>query len=540
MPKVNKSKPKTTKAAQTPEPAIVPEVQTPEPVVNAEPSLPIVYDKLEITEYSINSKQGALTPEDAHSLLNWETEKEYQKRMMDLNPGTKAEHWLFGDVFHCLDTEKVKVRCWNNGNNRPFDSSWCEDLIHTILQGQWAGPLTIPGETVNGETVRVGRHGKVLSGQHQLTALKLADEYLKKSRTEERNAMFPKYPFWNGHDHPVIETFVVTGLSEDERVLRTIDYVKPRTTADMLYTMELFRSNQPTERKDLTKMLAQAVYILWQRTDTKGYKTHPEIVGFLERHKRLLACVEHLFVENASKGPDGGRRITRLRLLPGICSAICYLMGCSSQKTTDYSDEYRNETPPSEKNLDWSYWDRAKEFWSCLATDRSFIPVRKALGLLVDSSIDNEENKGLGGRLGEKLAIISKAWDVFKDHNEDMGTPFNEMDLEPDGALCLSYSDLDEKGNKLPDGKINLIDIADFYGIDCPESVGSKKATNNSPPMPPPPSQEEIERATEEARRRHQQAKEKQSKKGSDRPGSLDQLAERARINSAADQKRKG
>ena len=437
-------------------------------------------------------------------MLGWETEKEYQARMVAEKPDSKPEHWLFGDVFHCLDTDRQKVRCWNNANNRPFDMLWCEDLIHTILHGQWAGPLMVPGETINGETVRVSRHARVLSGQHQGTALVLADEWLQKSRAKSGNEADPKWPAWAGHEHPVIETIVITGLSEDERILRTIDYVKPRTTADMLYTMELFRQNTPTERKDMTRMLASAIDLLWARTDTKGYKTHPEVVGFLERHRRLLKCVEHIFIENSVKGADGGRKISKLRISAGHASALCYLMACGSEKTTEYSDEYRNESPPSEKNLDWTYWDRAQDFWTCLAGARDFIPVRRALGQLVDSSPGNEDNQGLGGRTPEKLAILAKAWERYKDHPASGGPAFDDSDLGQDGCLCLSYSDLDDKGNALPDGQIKLLDVADFYGIDCPDtgSASKTKESRQSAPMPPPPTPEEIERLTQEALRR--------------------------------------
>lgn len=533
------------KQVQTPAPVAppVPAMLAPEPAITAEQQPPrkAVYDKLGIVEYSSTSKHGPLTVDDAKTMLGWETEKEYKGRMVQESPGSKPEAWMFGEFgptredtgriqpIHCVNTNKEKVVCWNNANNRPFDMSWCEDLVHTILYGQWAGPLTIPGETVNGETVRISRYARVLSGQHQATALILADELLQKSRAQSGNAADPKYPFWNGHDHPVIETIVITGLSEDERVLRSIDYVKPRTTADMLYTMELFRKNTPVERKEMTRMLASAIDLLWTRTDTKGYRTHPEIVGFLERHKRLLRCVEHLFIENNAKGNEWeckkcrarfptnntgmckeegahdcirreARRISNLRLSTGHASALCYLMGCGTEKTTEYSDIYRNESPPSEANLDWGYWDRAKQFWTDLAASRDLIKVRQALGQLVDSTPGSEDNQGLGGRAQEKFAIIAKAWEQYKDHPASAGPPFTDEDLEPGGILCLSYSDLDDEGNPLPDGRIKLLDTNDFYGIDCPESTGSKtKGNRQGTPMPPAPTREEIEKATREA-----------------------------------------
>lgn len=481
------------------------------------PELEAIYDKVEMTEYSSMSKKGPLTVEQVKTILGWETEPEYKKRMVEENPNSKPEHHLFGETgprrsgtgqfqpIHCINTKKEKVVCWNNANNRPFDMGWCEDLIHTILHGQWAGPLTIPGETINGETVRISRYGRVLSGQHQGTALVLSDEYLQKARTNPSYSDNPKFPAWDDYDHCVIETIVITGLSEDERVLRSIDYVKPRSLADMLYTTRMFRNKPPKERQELTKMLAAGANFLYDRTATKGYKTHTEMAEFLNRHKRLLDCVDHLFNENTPL-PTGGRRISKLRISAGHAAAMCYLMACGSQKTTDYSDEYRNESPPSERNLDWSYWDRAQDFWTCLAIARDFMPVRTALMNLIDSSLDNEDNQGLSGRAGEKLAILAKAWERFKDHPPTGGPPFDDADLEPDGLLSLSYSDLDDKGNKLPEKQIKLVDIADFYGIDCPSLTksGTSAVQSRGNPDPPAPVGDEYERLKEDALRRRQ------------------------------------
>ena len=552
MPKAKAPAKKTAapKPVQPATPAPTSEAKPTVPTQISEPSaLKIVYDRVEITEYSSTSKHGPLTVEDAKVMLGWETEKQYQQRMVEevktaqlvvsqgytgdeaiqrtveqapkrpdqyvyaswgsasdavryaaVNPivDSKPEHWLFGEVFHCLNTDEEKVRCCNNANNRPFDDGWSEDIESMILTGTWAGPFTLPGETINGETVRISRYGRVLSAQHQGTGLIRADENLQAARAKYgRERADEMYPTWKGQDHCFIETIVITGLSEDERVLRTIDYVKPRTEADMLYTMPLFRDNKPNERNELTRMLAAARVLLWHRTDTKGYETHPEVVGFLERHKRLLSCVEHSFIENSAEGADGGRKISKLRISAGHASALCYLMACGSDKTTKYSDEYRNESPPSEKNLDWSYWDQALDFWTCLARERDFIPVRTALGHLVDSSADSESNQGLGGRLPEKLAILARAWGRFKDHPPAGGPPFDNEDLAPDGLLCLTYTSIDSRGNPLPNGRIDLVDVADFYGIDCPKRAAADPFRGQQ--EPPPPVGDEYERLKEEA-----------------------------------------
>ncbi len=506
MPKATKktAEPKTSKAKKVNTPITA--IATP----NGEKTivvygLKVIYDKLQTFEHSTTSEHGAITPADAIVMLGWETEKQVQKRMVSEKPDTKPEQYLFGDDFHCYNGKGEKVRCSHNANNRPFDSGWCNELVETILDGYWAGPLTVLGETVNGETIRIGRYGRILSGQHQLTALILAAEKLLGMRNSaEYDPHNPPYPFWTGHDYPVLESLVVTGLSEDERILRTIDYVKPRSVADMLFTMKLFRNNSPVKRKELTRMLASGIDLLWDRTYTKGYKTHPEIVGFLQRHNLLLDCVEHLFTENNTDGGEGGRKISKLHLQPGQMSALCYLMGSSGPDTD--GDVYRNpkDGPPSEKGLDWSHLERAKLFWSVLAGGKSFMTVREAITFLLSSSPTHPSNQGNGGTIPEKFAILSKAWEVYKDFPpESDEMPFTEEDLKPDGLFKLSYSDLDDKGNKLPDNQIKLLDEADFGGIDCLDQDSKARKIAKAPPIPPIATREEIEKAKAEADKRH-------------------------------------
>ncbi len=477
----------------------------PQPVVapvSIKPDLPVLYDHLTIEEYSTASEKGPLDVEWCKDALGWETEKEFQARKMKEVPGSKPEVWVFGDVFHCKDVSGQKVRTNCNANNRPFDEGWCEELIHTVLHGQWAGPHTIPGETVNGETIRISRYGRVLSGQHSMTGCILADEWLHKSRAEiGLDAANAKFPTWANHNHVFIETVVIKGMSEDPRVLMTVDYVKPRSVADVFYTSDVFRDSNPTERKELCRMLALATDLLWTRTDAQGYRTHPEVVGFLERHKRLLECVTHIHQENRAE-----KIIVKLRLSPGQCSALCYLMSAAGTSDED-SDAYRNMEPPTEKGIDFSLQDRAQDFWTLLGSGPDFLPVRLALGKLVDSDPTSADNLGLGGRMSEKMAILAGAWERFRDHPAAAGPPFSNDDLGPDGCLCPTYSDLDDQGNKLPDGQIKLLDVPDFHGIDCPEVVvKSGKRGRSGTPLPPPPTKEEIERATEEALKRRAQA----------------------------------
>lgn len=498
-----KAKPKPVKPVNPiTEPTIDVESARREIEKNLLKNMPVLYDKVETTEYSTTSAKGPLTIADMKKLVGWQTEKDYQALMVQ-ERGGKPEHYLFGETFHCKNVAGEKVRLLHNAHNRPFDESWCEDLIHTILYGQWAGPHTLPGETVNGETIRISRYGRVLSGQHQMTAAILANEWLHKARVANQDMPDdPKYPAWRSHGETFLETIVVTGMSEDPRVLMTVDYVKPRTASDVFYTSDVFKNCTPPERKELCKILASAVDTLWTRTDAKGYKTHPEVVGFLERHKKLLNCAENIFNENRQAA---GRAVSKLRLQTGTCAAIMFIQGSSGPGTDpEYGDVYRNDIPPSQKGLDWSYWNKAEAFWTLLASGRDFAPVRTAMARLVDSSTTDQINQGMGGRVPEKLAIVAKAWELWKDHPDSAGPPFTDDDLAPGGALCLAYSTLDDTGKKLPDGEIKLLDNADFYGIDAPATTGTK-ASREAEPMPVAPTAAEIEKAKMDALERRQQ-----------------------------------
>lgn len=480
------------------------EANTPQP---ANPrNLPLVYSKFEIIERSTDSKAGPIRPRDVVSIMDWQTEPEYQARMLRENPDSKVEDHTYGDQYHCRNVAGEKVRCLNNGNNRPLDMDWVEGLVHTLLYGNWAGPLTLPGETINGETVRLSRYAEVYSGQHQLTALKLADEFLQRARSKGDGA---RYPFWEGKTEVVLETILVRGLSGDERVLRTIDYVKPRTVADMLYTMDVYRKKLPNDRRELTKLLATAIDTLWKRTQAKGYGTHPEITAFLERHPRLLKCVEHIFVENAR---DKGCVIsTKARINPGIAAALCYLMGASGPETD--GDSYYNMMPPDETAIDWYYWDRARKFWSQIGKHKDFEVVREAMVNLVNSRPDDPQNRGCGGKTAEKLALFAKVWTMYADHPDNAGAPFCDDDSGPDGQLRLNYNHLDDKGNVLPDGRIKLLDIADFGGVDRPDSIAKKKRLSDEPDeqelVLTEEDAEEVEKAKEEMRQRREAQRDK-------------------------------
>ena len=223
------------------------------------------------------------------------------------------------------------------------------------------------------------------------------------------------------------------------RKMRTLDKIKPRTLSEVIDASDLFKSLAPSQRKECTRMLGKAVDLLWNRTwaglipFTRG-RAQNEVTDFINRHLRLLVCIKHFYEQNS---PDAGRAISILKLSPGQCSALMYLMGSSSSD----GDGYRNADPPSEKQLDWRYWDKAEAFWVLLASgDKELNLVREALGCHVDEEGDRvDEDTSIDLSQSEKLAILIKAWRHFLPGGKLTEKVVNlEYRMGENGIRCLA------------------------------------------------------------------------------------------------------
>jgi glutaredoxin len=168
-------------------------------------------------------------------------------------------------------------------------------------------------------------------------------------------------------------------------------------------------------KKKLVATLERAVSLLWKRTydipavtscvsGSVTKMTHVEALLFLERHPCVIECIEHI------RDEAKGGALSTLRLSPGNCSALMYLMAMSDS-------EARIATVgevPDEACLIMSCWDKAKDFWTKLCSVK-----------------DEDEGEGRGdnpdfcrpfdeirkvneGLQIEKHAIIVKAWNAFK------------------------------------------------------------------------------------------------------------------------------
>lgn len=338
----------------------------------------VLYTEIDV-EKLIGDK--ALGYERAMFLVGWETEEEYKKRK-----GNKVE---FGDDY-LLKVGGIKVRCNNNSRNRPFDEGHCKSLAQDILFGNWC---------LNLETIIISRTGLVLSGQHRLLALILAYYEWK------TNPM--RYKLWK--EAPTIECLLAVGCSEDQKVIQTLDNVKPRTLSDVVYTSGMFNDLSSPDRKEASRYLDNAVDLLWRRTgqaryEGNRYQTHSSSMGFLGRHPKLNESVRFLFDANRD------RSLSSLKMSVGHMAALHYLMGCSTSTKEDYKESIKKNknSLPDEKGLKWDNWDKVCEFFALIAAkSESVEPIRNLLGSL--AGLESKE----GNNTVEKICILVKAWNIY-------------------------------------------------------------------------------------------------------------------------------
>jgi hypothetical protein len=323
----------------------------------------VLYPEVEVR---ICQGEDAIDEDAAKGLMGWS----------ELPEDSEVEHLL-------KDNEGKRILCTNNMINRPLYPAIVTQLCQEILQGNWV---------LNGETIIIGRTGKVLNGQHELIALIMACRKYK----EDPEA----FPFWHDQNtSPFLEKLVAFGIEETDRIINTMDTGKGRSMADAFYRSEYFRDENMSQKKLLSKLLDYAIRLLWFRTGASvdAYapkRTHAEAEKFLDRHLTLLKCIRFIAEEDTEKGIS--------KILPaGTAAGLMYLMATSESDAT----EYHSSNPPHEGLLSLTMYEKAEAFWIAISgADRAMEPLRKAIGLIY------EEGSGTNP---ERMAVVIKAWLAF-------------------------------------------------------------------------------------------------------------------------------
>ena len=380
-----------------------------------------------LAEYHFGKNK--LKVEKAKSVLGWE----------EVGAGAGKE-----TVPLLTDVNGKKVVCVRNLGNRPFDFSLAMTYAQDILSGNW---------NYNGDTIIVGRSGRLISGQHRLIGLVLADQ-LRLKYKEHWGAIWKSVPS--------IEAVIHYGIQESPEVLRTVDNVRPRSFSDVLFTDPTFFADKADgERDRLAKAMDYAIKAMWRYTRASddpysGRKTHSEGVEFLLRHPRLKECLSLLWEENKDT-----KSITPF--LPiGKASACLYLMASSATERGAYYDLPLRER--SEEALDFERFDSASEFWVLLASGApDFAPVKKAIDAL-KNPVTGEKANDVYHR-----AVLAKAWVAYVTKGEidaddlelnlippEDGEGLGEIDHEPrfGGIDCgETDDDLETDADPVEDGE---------------------------------------------------------------------------------------
>lgn len=390
----------------------------------------MVYPRLTVCGIEIPEEATVVTLARMKEILGYE----------EMDEKAKGEH-----LFTLRDGKRVRFT--RNTHNRPFDENHARKLAQDLLNRHWQ---------LNGESMIVGQYGETMSIQHRGAALIIAcDEW---SRQDEVGDHWRE--IWP--EEPVIRSILVCGISEDKEVTRTLDNVKPRSLADVLFSDgDVFSTVSTDKRKHYTKTTDYGIKGLWHRTGVKHasdayapIRTHSESLDFLARHPRLLRCVKHIHEQESEKSISG--------LIPlGMSSSLLYMMGSAA------SDRAKYQETRDESSLDWSLWDKATDFWTHLSEgDDNFGRVRKAIKYL-----SREDGEGGGGSTDEKVALIVRAWLCYS-----AGTPLTDKNLgyEYDESKRMVQNGLkhddepDDDGNLLPLGhpERTLMETPSCGGID--------------------------------------------------------------------------
>lgn len=453
----------------------------------------VVYPELKMTRLLGDSPLTA--DQAAKDFLKLQTEDEWiAEQVKDKNLtsspeeakklGLKLDRWTFIDDG---GEESRKVICWAVTHNRPVEMSAVKGIMQDILTRNWAGAIAMPGKTkytysgdgvtlkdgralakgdeielddctINGETIVIDRSGQVIQGQKRLIALWLAREEWRRNPEKWKR-------YWP--TEPVLETLIVYGVSDNPRVVQTIDNTQTRSEADTFYTTGIAGRIlgvpddrlPPKDKQILCKMLQAATDWAWERSGMSSggrVRTNRAAQEFLDANPKILKSLAHIYKLNTN------RSLSLLRLSVGTCAAAMWLQ---AQGKTDPA-KWRGTDAPSEKQLDMTLWGKAEEFWTLLAEKQG--PFKILADQIVALMSPEDEGEGLGGRSVEKFCTVARAWQLFVDGKK----------ITKD-ALALEYG-MDANG------RTTIAEPPTFGGID----LGPKMSAPNGDPEVTP---EEVE-----------------------------------------------
>jgi hypothetical protein len=476
----------------------------------------IIYPTIEVF---VCNGRDALTAEAAKDLLGWsETEKPTKDTDKDVSSIYEGAYVTMG----------------NNSKNRYITNSTVYEYMQDILNGKWR---------FNGETIVISKTGMILSGQHRLLALILAD---KRWHGDQKQHYLEKWP----DGPPIMETLLVKGIEETDDIFQTMNAGKPMGPAETLYRSEYLKKVAPAKRKAIAKMSEHAVKLTWHRTGANNdafspKQTNSEFMDFVSRHGKLFKAVEHIYTENTGNNKDA---ISGEYISPGYASSMMYLMAASMSDINKYHKvasngskaipsewhessldfnkvlyEYKNKHEETDKdgkkhtittNVKVTIMDAAREFWTQLANASSDVSkyVKKAITMLRPPASDNYDPKDDPITRAEKMVVLINAWLAYlaavveTAHIKEQGMRARkEMELR---AVKMTPAKLKPKYKTVNDRSV-MTDVPTIGGIDIGDPNDSEELEKAIRAMSEPPADEkaEIEKRKQAERARKDKAK---------------------------------
>lgn len=407
---------------------------------------PILYPKITVNGHEIPMEDLLQTAEDAKVMLGWETESEHEARLTEgLSPERAAKMDVqYKNDYDLIDYNGEKVKLNNNTRNRPLDPKWMQQLGKDMLSSYWR---------FNGESWIIGQTGLALSLQHRALALIWAQQMIDYEGDDEDKLEVAKKLKAEFGDKPLaIPAIVVRGIEESPDVTRTLDNVRPRSLADVLFAdTSLFNQTAKADREKLCRYVDYAIRTIQKRTGENldafaPRRSHSEPLEFLSRHPRLLKAVQYIFTE-VNRKDAGGEKPSVLEeyVAPGTAAGLMFLMGSSlsDRERWDAADT------PNDRHLNFDRWEQAELFWSGLgdAKNGDFNAVRQTI-----AKCGNAQT-GSTAPVAVRVAVIVNAWNEYVDENGVM----SQKNIMPE------FGEMDDHGNRALVGhpSVGGIDLGD-------------------------------------------------------------------------------
>jgi len=360
-----------------------------------------------------------------------------------------------GEPYHLKDLEGQYIRFKNNTHNRPFRKSLADKYANEMLRGKW---------TLNGHNLIFDWYGGIISAQHRLAALVLAEQERK------RNPVHWQEEY--GLTKPITVPFMFM-FGIDPATADTVDLGQKRSLGDVLFRRDEFADvkleGKPlTERKikQLSDTLGQSVNLLWKRwggknaSDAKGHP-HSESLDLIEEHPLLKKALLFIFEEDGGSGEDGQR--IRAYCSLSIATGMMYLMGTANSKV---------DIETGDCKIVKSSWEKAEEFWVKLASGEG---LKEGDPILVLSKyLVRQAGSGAGERDRVYGAIV-KAWNLWIEGKKaksakDIRVKEKNVDGERKLAEYPRIGGLDVARDAQPTTKIGKWSLGDYAWVNDEET----------------------------------------------------------------------